>query len=65
MPADVLVWLRCPGCKLVWHAATIRPGTYWAKGSTPARVALEVHCPRCQHRPPMETVETREFEVEA
>jgi hypothetical protein len=65
MPADVLVWLRCPGCKLVWHAATIRPGTYWAKGASPERVALQVHCPRCDHGPPMEQADALPLEGDA
>ena len=55
-PSDIYVWLRCPNCRLVWQAATIRPGSWWAKGITPETAASQCYCPRCEHKPPMETV---------
>jgi hypothetical protein len=54
MPADVPVWLKCPGCQLVWFAALIRPGNWWEPKATPAKIAWRCYCPRCEHVPPME-----------
>jgi hypothetical protein len=54
MPAEIVVWLRCPACHLLWVAAIILPGSWWAKGSTPEKVAGRCYCPRCEHVPPMQ-----------
>jgi hypothetical protein len=53
MPAEVVVWLECPGCGHLWVAAIILPGAWFSAGSTPAKVAGRCYCPRCEHLPPM------------
>jgi hypothetical protein len=50
---DVLVFLTCPACDETWHAATIRPGAWWAKAATPEKIAAQCYCRRCNWPPPM------------
>jgi len=51
--AAVFVFLRCPQCDHVWHAATIMPETWWGKGEKPEKVAKQCYCVKCEQPPPM------------
>lgn len=53
--------LRCPACGYVWHAASIRPDSWWGKKgpgntSSPEQVAKQCYCPMCECRPPIQVV---------
>jgi hypothetical protein len=54
MPHEVVVWLRCPGCRLLWVGAVIVTGAWWSASSSPAKVAGRSYCPRCERIPPMD-----------
>jgi len=56
-PPEVRVVVRCPRCGYVWHAGTIAPEAYWAKGVTPASIAAIVYCVKCGATPPMEVAD--------
>jgi hypothetical protein len=51
---DIVVRVRCPQCQYVWHAGTLRPGAWWAKGATPENIAAVCYCVKCGAAPPME-----------
>jgi hypothetical protein len=53
---DVFIHLRCPACQYAWHAGTIVPDAYWARGVTPQSIAAIVYCPKCECPPPLEVV---------
>ena len=52
------VWLRCPGCKYTWHAATVIIGAWWAV--PPETCAQSSYCPECVMRPPMDVARVEE-----
>ncbi len=64
MGAEIVVWMRCPGCRFQFVGAVILSGAWWAAGSTPEKAAGRTYCPKCDHVPPMDLSEDLPFEAQ-
>jgi len=61
MPDQIVVWLRCPGCRYEFVGGIIIPGAWWAAECSPARTAGRMWCPKCEHMPPMDLCDELPF----
>jgi hypothetical protein len=50
---SVQIFLSCPACGHTWEAALIKPGAWWASGTTPKTIANQCFCLSCEKEPPM------------